>query len=202
MASMNRVRVLWSNWAGQPGVSTFYLADGRLDVTPIKTFFTAMAPFLPTPIQWTIPSIGDKIADGDGTIAGSWIGTGGGVVPTTGINSPYSGASGFCVDWKTGTIVNGRRIQGRTFFVPGAQVLYQNDGTIVEATRGTILAAATALISSLGTDFLIWARPFEPGPDNPAPGEPGHKEPRLGTSGPVAAAFVPDLAVVLRSRRV
>lgn len=198
---MNRVRVAWTGWAGQPGLSTFYLADGRLDVTPIKTFLTAMAPFVPQNIQWTIPSLGDKIADGDGTLAGAWVGTGGGVVVTTGTSTGYAGSAGLCVDWKTGTIVNGRRIQGRTFFVPGSSTIYQSDGTIVEATRSTVLAAGQALITSLGTDFLVWSRPVVEPPNNPAPGQPGHVTARNGTSGPVVAAFVPDIAAVMRSRR-
>lgn len=201
MASMNRVRVAWTNWAGQPGLSTFFLADGRLDVTPIKTFFTAMAPFLPTPISITIPSIGDKIIHTDGSIGGAWGGTGGGVVAASGSGASFAGSAGFCVDWKTTTIVNRRRIQGRTFFVPGGGTIYQNDGTILEATRSTILAAAQTLVTSLGTDFLIWSRPVVAPVPNPPVGEPGHVEARSGTSGPVVAAFVPDIAVVLRSRR-
>lgn len=202
MATMNRLRVGWSGWAGAPGLTTFYLADGRLDVTPIKTFFTALAPFVPNLITWTIPSLGDKINSDDGSIGGAWGGTGGGQVVATGSSTSFSGSSGFCVDWKTTTIVNRRRIQGRSFFVPGAAILYQGDGSILEATRTTIQAAATTLITSLGTDFLVWSRPVVAPVPNPPAGSPGHVDPRDGTSGPVVASFVPDLAVVLRSRRV
>lgn len=201
MASMNRVRVVWSGWAGQPGLSTFFMADGRLDVTPIKTFFTSLILKVPAGITWTIPSLGDKIADSDGSLAGSWVGTGGGAVVATGSATSYSGASGVCVDWKTGTIVNRRRIQGRTFFVPAASTVYQGDGSILEAERAFFLASAQTLITQMGTDFLVWSRPVVPPANNPAVGQPGHVEPRAGASGPVVAAFVPDIAAVMRSRR-
>jgi hypothetical protein len=202
MASMNRLRVGWSGWAGQPGLSTFFMADGRLDVTPIKTFLTAMAAFVPSGVTFTIPALGDKITDIDGSLSGAWVGTGGGTVVGTGGSVPYAGSAGLCVDWKTTTISNRRRIQGRTFFVPGASGIYQNDGSILESVRSTVLAAATTLIGSMGTDFLVWSRPVVAPVPNPPAGTPGHVEPRDGTSGPVVAAFVPDLAVVLRSRRV
>lgn len=202
MTSMNRVRVGWSGWPGQPGLSTFYLADTRQDVTAIKTFFTAMAPFLPAGITWTIPSLGDKIADADGSIAGSWVGTGGGQVVATGSASTYSGVSGFCVDWKTATIHGRRRIQGRTFFVPAIIAAYQGDGSIADATRTTIQTAATALVSAMTPDLLVFSRPVVAPNPNPPPGSTIPVVPRDGASGPVVAAFVPDLAVALRSRRI
>jgi len=202
MASMNRLRIGWSGWPGQPGLTTFYMADGRLDVTPIKNFFVAMQPFVPANIQWTIPALGDKIDDTTGDLVGSWAGTGGGTAVATGIATQYSGSSGFCVDWKTGTIHGSRRIQGRTFFVPCATASYQNDGSIIEATRSSVLAAAVTLIGAMGTDFLVWSRPIVAPAVNPPAGTPGHVEPRDGASGPVVAAFVPDIAVVLRSRRI
>jgi hypothetical protein len=202
MATMNRVRVGWSGWAGQPGLTTFFLADGRLDVTPIKNFFTAMASYVPNQVVWTIPSLGDKIQDLDGAIGGSWVGTGGGQVNATGASTGYPASAGFCIDWKTGTIVNRRRIQGRSFFVPGATAIYQSDGSIIEATRTAIQAAATTLITTLGTDFLVWSRPVVAPVPNPPLGDPGHVTPRDGSSGPVVASFVPDIAAVLRSRRV
>jgi hypothetical protein len=201
MASMNRVRVAWSNFAGQPGLTTFFLGDSKLDVTPIKNFFTAMAPFVPAGTTWTIPALGDKIIDTDGSIGGSWSGVGGGTVVATGLDQNFSGASGFCIDWLTITINNRRRIQGRTFIVPAASGVYQNNGTIVEATRTTIAAAGQALISALSPDFLVWSRPF-PGRAASAGPPPVTALPaRPGTSGPAAIARVPDLAAVLRSRR-
>lgn len=202
MTSMNRVRVGWSGWPGQPGLSTFYLEDQQMDVTAIKTFFTALAGFLPGGITWTIPSLGDKIADTDGSIAGSWVGTGGGQVVATGSNSTYSGVSGFCVDWKTATIHGRRRIQGRTFFVPATIASYQGDGTIADSARTTISAAASALVSSLTPKLLVWSRPVVAPAINPPPGSTIPIVPRDGASGPVVAAFVPDMAIALRSRRV
>ena len=202
MAPMNRVRVGWSNFSGQPGLSTFYLSDSVLDVTALKTFLTSMAAFLPGAVTLTVPSLGDKIESSDGSIAGSWVGTGGGQIAASGGAAVYAGSAGIVVDWKTATIVARKRVQGRTFFVPAAQAAYQNDGTIAEATRTTIGTAAATLIAAYTPNLLVWARPFPgraalPGPP-PKPAVPA----RSGTAAPVVLGIVPDMAAVLRSRRV
>lgn len=202
MASMNRIRVTWSGWPGQPGVSTFYVADSVMDVTPIKNFFTALTSFVVSGVQWNIPALGDKIADADGSLAGSWVGTGGGTVTANGGSTAYAGSAGFCVDWLTGTVVNRRRIQGRTFFVPAASSTYQTDGSIIETARTSIQTAASALISALTPNLLCWSRPVAG--EAVTTGARPHPAvaPREGRSGPVLAARVPDIAAVLRSRRV
>jgi hypothetical protein len=201
MTSMNRVRVSWSGWVGQPGLTTFYMSDSTLDVTPIKNFFTALAGKVPTPITWTIPALGDKIDDKQGDLVGAWAGTGGGVVAASGTGSAFAGAAGFLVDWKTSTIHRGRRIQGRSYFVPSATSVYQSDGTIFESDRAAIAAAGQALVTAMTPNLLIWARPFpgkaaEVGP----PAKPA-KPAADGASGPIVLAVCPDINAVLRSRR-
>lgn len=201
MTLMNRVRVPWSGWAGQPGVSTFYLGSTTTDMTAIKTFITAIGAFVPAPISMTIPVVGDQINDTDGKIAGAWTGSNGGNVVATGSNTAYAGSAGIVVDWLSSLIVAGRRVQGRTYFVPAASTAYQNDGTIVEATRTTITTAASALIAAYAGEFKVFSRPF-PGKDAvvgppPKPAVP----PRVGVAAQVVAARVPDIAAVMRSRR-
>jgi len=203
MTSMNRVKVTWSGWQGQPGLSTFYLTDSTLDVTALKNFFSAMAVYVPNGIVMTIPALGDKIIAEDASIGGSWSGTGGGTVNGGGGTGTYAGSAGVVVDWLTGTLVNRRRVMGRTYFVPGGPLnLYENNGTIGEGARTAIVVAANAMISAYSGAFLVWSRPFTPDPKtNPPVGDPGHKVARAGTTAPVLAARVPDIAAVQRSRR-
>lgn len=202
MTSMNRVRCIWSGWLGQPGLTTFYLGDGILDVTALKTFMGAMAAYIPNGIQIAIPALGDKIIAEDGSIGGSWSGTGSGTVNGSGGSGVYAGSAGVVMDWLTGTIVNRRRVQGRTFFVPGGSLnTYGSDGTINDGARTTMVTAAATLIGAYGGQFLVWSRPVVPKADNPPVGSPGHKVARAGAAAPILAARVPDIAAVMRSRR-
>lgn len=204
MVAMNRVRVAWTGFTGAPGVSTFYFGSTTTDMAALKTFFTSLGPYLPNSVNIAVPAIGDQINDTDGAITGSWSGLNGGSVVGTGGSTGYSGASGFAVNWKSTLIVAGRRVQGRTFFVPSAVIAYQSDGTIVESLRTTITTAANTLVTAYAGEFKVWSRPFAGRAAVGTPGTPGYrpaKPARVGVAAQVLAAAVPDLAVVRRSRR-
>jgi hypothetical protein len=204
MSSMNRVRVTWSGGAGGAGVSTFYLSDSTVDMTALKAFFQAMNVYVPTGITWSIPFLGDKINSDDGSLVGAWNGTNGGSVSTLGGTTGYAGSAGFCVDWKTNVPVAGRRRMGRTFFVPGASGLWQNNGSIADSTVTAIASAANTMVSAYAGNLLVWSRPYPGRAQSGTPGQPGYKPAkpaRTGSAVPVLLATVPDLAVVLRSRR-
>lgn len=204
MVAMNRARVAWSGFQGAPGVSTFYFGSTTTDMGALKTFFQAMAPFVPTVVQMLVPALGDQVNDTDGQITGAWTGTNGGNVPGAGGAGGYSAPSGIVIDWLSAAVIDGRRRQGRTFFVPIKTASYQTDGSIVEADRATILAAATTLIAAYAGELKVFSRPYAgraavlDGAGNvikPA------KPPRVGAAVTVVAARVPDIAAVLRSRR-
>jgi hypothetical protein len=201
MATLNRVRVAWTGLTGLPGVSTFYFGSSTTDMTGLKAFFTSMVAYVPSGITWTIPSLGDSINDTDGKINGSWIGTNGGQVLAGASNSNWSGVSGLAIGWQSGLIVNGRRVQGRTFFVPTGNIVYQSDGTIVDATRTTIIGNANALIAAYAGEMKVFSRPFPGRAADPGPPIKPAIPARVGVGAQVIAAKVPDKAVVLRSRR-
>lgn len=202
MVAMNRVRVAWTGGSVVAGLSTFYFGSSTTDMAALKAFFTTLMFKVPNSISATIPIVGDQINDTDGKIIGSWgPGTNGGVAGGGGGSTAYSGVSGFCVDWKSSAIVAGRRVQGRTFFVPASTSVYQTDGTIIDSERTAITTAATTLITAYAGELKVFARPFagkaaEAGPP-PKPAKPA----RVGQACQVIAAIVPDKAVVLRSRR-
>lgn len=202
---MNRVRVAWTGGAGGPGVSTFYFGPTTTDMTALKAFFQSQNTNIPTGITWTIPGLGDQIDDTTGLITGAWTATAGaGTVSTLGGTSAYSGTSGYCVDWLSGAVIAGRRRQGRTFFVPGAQLLYQNNGSIADSTITSIVAAANTMIAAYAGEFKVWSRPYPGRTAVGTPGSPGYrpaKPARVGAPVSVLSARVPDIAVVLRSRR-
>jgi hypothetical protein len=193
MPNINRVRCAWTNFPGAPGLSTFYLADGSTDVTAIKTFFNAFKDDLPQGTVVTIPQAGDQIDVGTGKIVGSWSGTGGGTALSVPAASAFSGSSGAMVRWQTGSVINGHRLSGRTYVVPIRGSDYDTNGSLSSAFTTTLQNAANALLGTLGANFLVYHRPQNTTPSNP--GSPG-------SVAAVTSALVPDLAVVMRSRRI
>lgn len=189
MTDLARVRVAWQGWPGSPGVSTFYLANSptQLHIDAIRAFFNSLAGSLPTGLTITVPASGDIIDDASGLIVNSWaVVTPPTVVTGTGAGN-YAGNAGAVCHWLTSTVLNRRRIRGRTFLVPLVSTAYDTAGSLSSTLITSISAAAATLTSALGTNFRVWHRPA-----NGA----------AGTNGTVTGFRVPDLAVSLRSRRI
>jgi hypothetical protein len=194
--TLNRVRVTWTNFPGAPGLTTHYLSSGTTDMTALKTFYSAIKDLMPNATQFTIPNNGDQINESDGKLSGVWTGTNGG--PVTSIASAslnYAGSAGSMVKWNSGGIVSGHRVVGRTFLVPMVSSAFFTDGSLQTSTITQIQNAAQALLTAYTDAVKVWARPF-----TPKPGAAGTA--RVGSLHTVTSASVPDLAVVLRSRRI
>lgn len=171
---------------GGTGVTTFYCAEADLGgLTGLATFLTGWAAGMPTVVNWQIPSTGDLINDANGQITGSWSSGSGASVTGTGSTS-YAGGTGAMVRWNTGEIIDGRRLIGRTFFVPMSSATYDSGGDMVDATRTSLQTVTNTFVAA--TSFLIWSRPTSVAA---ADGES-----HLVTSGEVLAKVVS-----LRSRR-
>lgn len=189
MTDLNRVRVAWQGWPGSPGVSTFYLVTSptQSQIDAIRAFFNSLAGSLPSGLTITVPASGDTIDDATGLIVNSWaVVTPPTVVTGTGTGN-YAGNAGAVCHWLTSTVLNRRRVRGRTFLVPLVSTAYDTAGSLSTTMISTISAAATTLTSALGTNFRVWHRPV-----NGA----------AGASAVVTGFRVPDLAVSLRSRRI
>jgi hypothetical protein len=95
----------------------------------------------------------------------------------------HASGVGAYVNWRTATVVGGRRVMGRTFLAPLMNSAYDSSGTIVTGNLTTLQNAADALAAT--TDIGVWHRPG-------------------GTAGVLAAigtAQVPDQVTSLRTRR-
>jgi len=184
-----RVNVAWQNWPGAPGVTVFYADTTGMQTTVdgLRAFFNSCAALLPSGMTITVPGTGDNIDEATGALVGTWaVGTPPVVVTATGAGA-YAGNAGAVVHWLTASVINGRRLRGRTFLVPLIATAYDTSGSIVASALTTLNNAATTLLAGAGTNLKIWHRP-----DPPA-------------AGSVAAwngYRIPDLAVSLRSRRI
>lgn len=157
MPDLLRVRCTWGGAVPGGGVSTFYSQDVvALDVSSLKTFFTALAPLLPSELSIVVPNHCDRIDMNTGRLTGSSALTGSGTVTGSG-NSAYSAGVGAFINWYTDTVMNGRLLKGRTFIAPLGQGYASVDGTLNDSTRASIDAAALGLVASNTWD--VYHRP-------------------------------------------
>jgi hypothetical protein len=185
-----RVRVAWQNWPGAPGVSTFY-ADETITqaaIDSLRAFFNGCGALLPTGLTIQVPSSGDIIDQGTGSLTGAWsVATTPTVVTGSGGTGVYAGNAGAVIHWLTPDLFGGRRLRGRSFLVPLIGTAYENNGSLSSATISAISGAATTFLAAVPGMWNVWHRP-----------RPGF----AGGNGTIESFRVPDLAVSLRSRRV
>jgi len=184
MTNLYRVRSIWSGFPGGPGVSTMFFLDMATAIDAVHTFWAALAPRLPEDVHIQVQNFGDVISDTTGELVDSW--TADTVAVVVGSNTDgYAAPAGACVNWHTDTVVNGKRLRGRTFLVPIGPNAFQTDGSLGPTPIANIQSYADALVASESSSFVVWHRGS--GTD--------------GTFGLITAAQVPDKVVVLRSRR-
>ncbi len=198
--ALSRISVAWQNWPGAPGVSQFYYgtAAGNLptqnNIDAIRSFFNALAAFIPTGLTITVPKTGDQINQTDGKIIGTWDVPVQPAVVTGGGTGNYAGNAGAVVHWLTPVVVAGRRVRGRTFIVPLVSTAFDASGSLGPSFINAATPAAQALVSQADGAPSVWARPFH---------DPTGKRPdRPGSLAQVTSIRIPDLAVSQRSRRI
>ena len=194
MADLARVNASWQNWPGAPGTTTMFFDPGSMQtmVDAMRAFFQALVTLLPTGLKITVPAAGDVINDTTGNLVGAWTAATPPADVTGTSAAAYPGPAGAMVHWLTGGFLDGRRVRGRTFIVPITASFFDTNGTLGASTVTTIQNAANTFLTTVGTQFHIWHRPFAGDATHPA---------HIGGSATVTSARVPDLTVTLRTRR-
>lgn len=196
---MLKVKVRWSGFVGSPGWSNFYFDTGTDEFhTPeqagiahgrVRNFFEAVKTKFPSAATFTVQPDIDVIAQTTGEMTNVLSAASVPPIQPGGTPAPYSAASGAVITWRTAGVRNGRRVRGRTFLVPVANGVYENDGTISPTVLNETVTAATAMVAPAAVlKQGVWARPTAPGATD-------------GQWYPITTVSVPDMAAVLRSRR-
>lgn len=179
------------NWSGPSvkglavNVLHFAYDGGEVNIGALYTAYQNLAGAMPTGVAIVYPTVGDVIEDSTGELVGTWTGVGAG--PTFGGASAAAAAGvGSCISWSTGSVVNGRRLRGRTFLSPLSVAAYEADGTLTTDAVAKSMAVAAGIRAMGG--LMVWHRPTAPGAaDGMSDGVLGHK--------------VTDRVSSLRSRR-
>jgi len=195
MPEIMRTHFTWSAFPGSPGHTSLYFAGG----SPAQTVATVAAAFmfdatflsnnggaLPNGVRITQDPFVDTIEDTNGDQTGRLSVAPGTVITGSGALN-WAGPAGSAVTWSTNNFIKGRRLRGRTYFVPLDGTAFQTDGTL-GATYLTAIQTAIGNLIAATPMFVIWHRPTTPGGVD-------------GQSSEVIAGQVADKVAVLTSRR-
>lgn len=158
MVALARVRVALTGFPGAPGVATFYGLDGGVLAADLQTFFSTAGTLFMSDVTIQVPPGGDVIEDTTGVITGSWTG---GVFPAqhgTGAGN-YAAPAGVLVEWLTATILDGKRVRGRTFIVPVSLANYTPAGQVDATVVANLTTNGNTLATFSPGNFVIWHRP-------------------------------------------
>lgn len=186
-------RANWEGPVGGPGVTVWH---GRTSVSgqdqaasealagKMHAFFDAIKALIPTGYTISFPGEAIELNTTTGALEDVYTFTAPADVVCSG-SGDWAAPSGARVEWRTGAIVSGRRLRGRTFIVPIAAGAYDSEGTIDSGTVTLLQGAADdALDDSLfsDVDLSVWSRTH-------------------GIQADITSASIPDEVTVLRSRR-
>ncbi len=163
--------------------NNLYFADGNATqdcLDAAEAFWNDASDVMVTDCAWAVEDEVVTIDAADGTIVNINAGTGGsGAGNLAQEVLPF--ATQMLVKWRTASIVDGRRLQGRTF-VPALGEGDNDQGVPSSAALTALGTAADNLIADTSTSLVIWGRTG-------------------GFSGAVVTAAIGTEFSVLRSRR-
>lgn len=188
-------RVEWGGTAVTgPGVSVFHSrTDGiatagtsaQSMADRCRVLFDAIKNLVPPGVTWTFPNEVTELDTTTGVLEDVHTITSPLDVVSTAASGGHSRPSGGRIDWNTSSVVNGRRLRGRTYIVPLAAAQYDTTGTLASGLITALETAATAYRSTsvfTAAQPVVWSRTH-------------------GVLADIVGSSVIDRASVLRSRR-
>nr|CRY96233.1 hypothetical protein [uncultured prokaryote] len=162
---LNEVLIDWLIPGGQPGVSVLYYTDStpaNTSRTALGSALTAMKTLFVSGVQASIRTEGRVIDEVTGGLTGAWADPNPISVAGTGPGNPVPNASMVLLQAKTGQVVKGRFLQGRTY-LPGLPVTATSGGEVATSPANTITSAFNgSYLTTSGA--VIWSRPGPKGP--------------------------------------
>lgn len=199
MASVFRTTATWQGFIGAPGytklsfISVVGTAGADAANAATRAFLFSFVPFIPSGATIAIAREVGEYDEVSGQLLGEVAGSTTPAIITGTASTAYSGGSGLFVGWRTGTIWQGNRVQGRTFIVPAVGV-NETNGTLTPGAIATSQTAGDNLIADPNSTFAVWAKRFTVGTD-------GRPHQTNGAAFQVETAYVRDRASGLRTRR-
>lgn len=198
--SIRQYRMDWTGLPGGVGYSFFYTTTAVDATSNIPPMVDAIKQYFPTPLIWKGDGSYRTINEVDGTLENVTVSQVPWTVSATGANT-YMPQAGAQTKWFTNGFPDGRRVVGRTYWVPTITGALAVDGKLSATLCNTINAAADAFRSRNGGEQVVWHRPiFETPPDPKPPGYvPVVKRP--GSYARIVSCTTPTKPATLNARR-
>lgn len=169
----------------------YFEAATTAQILAIHDLVDACKAYIPIGFTYSFPTSGDRIDETTGKLVSGWTSTS---VPSVAGTGTYTQpTTGFHIQWKGQTVLNGHRPIGKALFVPASSAAFSG-GLIPQSVLTVVQAAADNFITNV-VSFRLWHRPVYDTNTTP---------PTLKRPGAVyipTVARVTNLPVVLRSRR-
>lgn len=172
MTSIMRARFVGTGPASQdpcllqtywlPNTAGGSVADATEALARVRAFLQANITNLYTNMVYTATDACDVFDVATGVLTGTFTGAHPANVVGTGTGDPLSPALAWIIRWSTSGIVNGRRLQGRTYLgIPSEGRSDSPGGTPSAAGVGVMNTAATTILTPLvtNTQLAIWHKP-------------------------------------------
>ena len=165
MATILRTRATINGLSGLPGLTTFYWLDpsptnttATAALAGVRAYFEAAKAYLGSGVVVTYQQAVDVLNDGTGTLQSRLTATAQTNTTSTGSNdAPPANQLG--VQLQTSTVVNGRVLDGHSFFGPLTSDAYDGTGKTGSGATTALLAAGAALLAVSAVDLAVWHRP-------------------------------------------
>lgn len=187
-------RVNWSVPSGGPGVTVLHGRpsdivsdqDAAEELAQrAELLFTPLGPLLPVGVTISFPTTVDEYNTTTGVLEDTYVVEQNGDVAGSGAGD-WAAPVGGRIEWRTASIVAGRRLRGRSFIVPLVASAFDTAGSLDSNAIGVLQFAADAYLDGGGlpdqVDPCVWSRTH-------------------GVLADISNATVPDQATILRSRR-
>lgn len=166
MPNMIRIASRWDGFPGSPGYTNLYGVDDLANTAAqaqamydrIHAFWLTVNGYLPSGVSIVVSPVYELVDEATGQIVSEGTVTTPGATITGNNAGNYAGNAGLAVNWQTDSYIGGRRLKGRTYFVPFTGI-FENNGTLAQAAITDMVARVTALIGAQDM-FLVWHRPI------------------------------------------
>lgn len=156
-----RIRAQATGHTGGPWMGTWFF-DGSAGTqlqaaTAVRTFLNSIAAQFRNSITWTFDPVVDTLSEAGALLSSTAISPPA-TVTGSGTGDMLPPATQGRVIWQTGSIVNGRRLVGRTFIPGMIQGTQTSQGQVQPATITAVNTAANTLATAASTSMVVWSR--------------------------------------------
>lgn len=160
MATIQQWALQWGLQSGLNGETILHTDNTQAPgtrATGFQTFITGLMANLTDQVTLALPSEVRLIDDTDGSLVSANAITPAAATPGSVTSEPVNDATQALVRLQTGSVYQGRRVQGR-LFIPGVPSAALVDGNLSAAMIASLTTATAPLVAaSLGV--VIWSRP-------------------------------------------